>query len=178
MTIEAGIHGPILEEAKKARLRQASIEEGRKIVPDIHQKLTQLFDENVLRNNDGEQIHFYRGWSAITVYLKPDEDGDKTIIYVLRHVSAGDLHVNVFDLDTNIRIGAENIILKTKATVPQRQLAAYESMRIPTGSTTPGAPPFEQREATLEEVGYIGELIDVMSDPSQVERIGNRNRLK
>jgi hypothetical protein len=174
MSLEAGIRGPILDEATKGLQRRRSIEQGRTLVPPIHTTLNQFLNENVKRDKNGQPVHDGRGWSQITIYLKPETDGEEIFVNLIRHVKSQNNRVDIFvdGLDTTIRVEPEKIELATTRTVPQRTKTFYESMRAPTGSSEPSAPPFEIREATLEEVKYVTGLAEILTDPFKIKRIG------
>lgn len=175
MTIEAGINGPIYEEAVKGLQRERGIEQGRELVPAIHTALNALMDDNVAVDASGRAVH-HNGLSKITVYLNPDSNGERVSVNLARYVRDRNRRVfmNVFGLDTYIDVYPDRVNLRTIATVPQKTMASYESMRIPTGVRIPEAPPYEIREATLEEMQYIDSFVDVLYDPEMVERIGNK----
>lgn len=174
MAVEARIDGPILDEARKGRQKEKSVEQGREKAPTIHKSLNELFDKNVLRDEAGSETHDGRGWAKITVYLKPEETGYQPGVNLIRHVQSNRIDVWIEGLETIIYVNNDKIILTTLETVPQRGIAPYETMRIPMGSRRPDAPPFQSREANLEEVGYIEELTGILTDPNRVERIGNK----
>lgn len=175
MTIEAGIRGPILDEARKGLQTKKGVEEGRTMVPAINTMLNALIDDHVLKDENGRAEHDGRGWSKITVYLKAAKRGaEAPHVNLMRHVRSRRVDVFVSGLDTTIHVGEEKIELQTLATVPQKAMSSYESMHIPAGARIPGAPPYETREATLEEVQYIDNFVDVLYNPEMVERVGNK----
>ncbi len=175
MTIEAGIRGPIYDEAIKGLEIKKGVEQGRTMVPAINTMLNALVDDHVLKDENGRAVHEGRGWSKITVYLKADRRGTEApYVNLTRHIRSRRVDMWVSGLDTTIHVGEEKIELQTLATVPQKAMSSYESMRIPAGTRIPGAPPYEIREATLEEVQHIDNFVDVLYNPDMVERIGNK----
>lgn len=174
MSKEAKISGDILEEARKGLSEKKSVEMGREYAAGVNETLNKLMDDNVLRDSLKRPIHDGRGWSHITVYLKAKEGEEQIHVNMIRHIRSKRIDMLVYGLGTTIHVHENKFMLATNERVPQRPLAMHESMRIPTGSSTPDAPPYEEREANLGEVSHIMDFTKFMTTPENIDRIGNK----
>lgn len=164
MTIEARIPPNIIREARKGVAERKSGEEARERVPQIFEDLRGVY-ARFLKKNKNEPTRLVRGGiKAMDLHVRDDEIREEA------HVSLGSygggMLISVDGLPILIRVQSDRIQLSTEQKVTKAR-SYSDIMHTPMGWPSSEDPPFEIREPSGEEVGFIEELVAALKDPKR-----------